>query len=108
MPLDTYFRFFLALVFVLALIGACAWAAKRFGLANRVGKSGFGARGRTARLGIVETMALDPRRKLMLVRRDGVEHLIVLGPTGETLVESGIAAPQETMTLPAPLSGVAS
>lgn len=86
MPFDTYFRFLLALVFVLALIGACAWLAKRFGLGNRTPM----LRGRAARLGIVEIQSLDARRKLVLVRRDDVEHLLVLGPTGETLVESNI------------------
>jgi flagellar protein FliO/FliZ len=89
MPLETYFRFLLALVFVLALIGACAWAAKRFGLGNRLPAS----RGRAARLGIVEATALDARRKLVLVRRDDVEHLLLLGPAGETVVESRIAPP---------------
>ncbi len=89
MPLETYLRFLLALLFVLALIGACAWAAKRFGLGNRLPAT----RGRNARLGIVEATALDARRKLVLVRRDDVEHLIILGPTGETLVESRIAPP---------------
>jgi flagellar protein FliO/FliZ len=88
MPLDTYFRFLLALVFVLGLIGACAWAAKRFGLGNRLPRP----RGKVARLGIVEVAPLDARRKLVLVRRDGVEHLLILGPTGETVVEGGIRA----------------
>jgi flagellar protein FliO/FliZ len=95
MAFDTYFRFLLALVFVLALIGACAWLAKRFGLGNRLPA----VRGRMARLGIVEIQSLDARRKLVLVRRDDVEHLLLLGPTGETVVETGIRA------APIPLSG---
>ncbi|MFN4281249.1 MAG: hypothetical protein ACK4NA_01275 [Alphaproteobacteria bacterium] len=94
MPLDTYFRFLLALVLVLALIAGCAWLAKRFGLGNRLESGKFGVRGRTARIGIVEATALDARRKLVLLRRDDVEHLVILGPAGETLVESRIAPPR--------------
>ena len=92
MPLDTYFRFLLALVFVLALIGGCAWLAKRFGFGIRTGGNALGIRGRKARLGIVEVQSLDARRKLVLVRRDDVEHLIVLGASGETVVETNIRA----------------
>jgi len=95
MPLDTYFRFLLALVFVLALIGGCAWLAKRFGFGNRLPT----IRSRNARLSIVEIQSLDARRKLILVRRDDVEHLLVLGATGETVVETNIRG-----GLPAPLS----
>lgn len=90
MPLDTYLRFILALIFVLALIAGCAWAAKRFGLGNRIPVT---RGGRAARLGIVEVQALDARRKLVLIRRDDVEHLVILGVAGETLIESGIKAP---------------
>lgn len=102
MPIDTYFRFLLALVFVLALIGGCAWLAKRFGFGIRTGGNALGMRGRHARLAIVEVQSLDARRKLVLVRRDDVEHLLVLGATGETLVESNIRG--GASAAPAPLS----
>ena len=36
---------------------------------------------------------LGPRHKLMLIRRDDVEHLVIVGPTGETVVETGIKPP---------------
>lgn len=89
MDAESYLRFALALVFVLALIGLLAWLARRLGL----GIPGHGIRQqKNRRLGLVEVMALDPRRRLVLVRRDGVEHLLVLGPTGETVVETGIPA----------------
>ena len=45
------------------------------------------------RLAIVEIMSVDPRRKLVLVQRDDKEHLILLSATGETVVETGIDAP---------------
>jgi flagellar protein FliO/FliZ len=80
-----YVRFVGALILVLGLIGAAALALRRFGVAGTVGPL---ARGR--RLGIVETLALDTRHRLVLVRRDDVEHLILIGQTGQTVVESTI------------------
>ena len=76
MDLDTYFRFLIALVFVLALIGLLAWLARRYGVGG--GSVARGA-GKSRRLGIVEIAALDAKRRLVLVRRDDVEHLVVLG-----------------------------
>lgn len=88
MEFDTYLRFLLALVFVLGLIAALTWAARRFGFGGGINP----LKGRASRLGVVETLALDARRRLVLVRRDDHEHLLILGPTGETVVEGGIPA----------------
>lgn len=49
----------------------------------------------TRRLSIIESMPLDPRRRLVLVRRDDQEHLLVLGHEGETVVETNIPAREE-------------
>lgn len=77
-----YFRFAAALLVVVGLIVATAWALRRFG-------SGMGLtttrQGR--RLGVVESLQLDARHRLVLVRRDGREHLILLGAGGALLVE---------------------
>ncbi|HKJ74260.1 MAG TPA: flagellar biosynthetic protein FliO [Alphaproteobacteria bacterium] len=81
-------RFLAALIFVLALIGACVWAARRFGLVARTG-------GRTKagqRLQLVDVLPIDTRRRAVLIRRDDVEHLVILGEKEATLVESGIKA----------------
>jgi flagellar protein FliO/FliZ len=83
--LDLYGRFLLALVFVVALIGVLAWLARRFNLGNRA----F-ATGGNRRLAIVETAPLDAKRRLLLVRRDNVEHLVLLGPDRALLIEGGI------------------
>lgn len=48
------------------------------------------------RLKLVETLPLDPRRKLAIVRCDDVEHLLILGTNGETVIESRLKAPQDT------------
>jgi flagellar protein FliO/FliZ len=83
-----YLRFVSALIFVLALIGVLAWAARRFGVAGRLG-----APRSQGRLAVVETAVLDARRRLVLVRRDSTEHLLLLGPTSELVVETGITPP---------------
>jgi len=46
------------------------------------------------RLAFVEQMAVDNRRKMVLVRRDGVEHLIMIGGPVDVVIETGIAASQ--------------
>jgi chloride channel protein, CIC family len=43
------------------------------------------------RLGIVKTFALDRRRKLVVVRRDHVEHLVMIGGPNDLVIESGLA-----------------
>jgi hypothetical protein len=42
------------------------------------------------RLGLVESTSVDGRRRLLLVRRDNVEHLILTGGPVDVLVETGI------------------
>lgn len=86
MEFDTYLRFALALILVLGLIALLAWVLRRFGGGMKL------ARGR--RLGIVEVQSLGPRHRLILLRRDQVEHLVIVGPHSETVVESGINPPR--------------
>lgn len=90
--MEGYLRFLLALVFVLGLILMLAALARRAGW-------GFPAtairRAADRRLGVVEVTPLDGRRRLILVRRDDVEHLLLVGPSTETVVETGIAAPKD-------------
>ncbi|WP_159999898.1 flagellar biosynthetic protein FliO [Roseomonas sp. 18066] len=69
-----------ALILVLALVLLAARAARRFGFAPGVpgGLSGV-ARGQGRRLVLVESLALDTRRRLLLLRCDGRELLLVTG-----------------------------
>ena len=46
------------------------------------------------RLGVVEQASVDSRRRLVLIRRDGVEHLIMTGGPVDMVIETGIQAPQ--------------
>ncbi|MBI1250677.1 MAG: flagellar biosynthetic protein FliO [Alphaproteobacteria bacterium] len=78
-------RALFALVATLALIGLAAYAARRFGML-----SGAAARGER-RLKIVETLMIDPRRRLVIVRMDDREHLLLLSASGDRRVASGDA-----------------
>jgi flagellar protein FliO/FliZ len=88
MTVVDYLRVVGALVFVLALIGAATFAFRRFAAGGAVG-----GLVRSRRLGIVESIALDARHRLVLVRRDDVEHLIVIGQADQTVVETAIRPP---------------
>ncbi len=85
MGFDTYWRFVLALAFVVLLILACAYVARRLGLGGRLATSG----GR--RLAILEVLPLDGKRRLVLLKRDGVEHLLLLGINSDLVIERGSA-----------------
>ena len=89
MPLAV--RFFLAFLIVLGLIGAAAWAVRRFGSARFT----RAVRGRQPRLAVIEYATVDARRRLLLVRRDNVEHLMMIGGPSDVVVEANIvrAAP---------------
>ncbi len=85
MDWNIYLRTLLALVFVLGLISLLTWAARRYGFGGMPRSLG-----KTRRLQVVESLGLDHRRRLVLVRRDGMEHLLLLGATGDLVVENAI------------------
>lgn len=83
---STYMRFALALLFVLGLIGILVAVARRFGF----GYAAPSKKGRVRRLSIVEVMPVDAKHRVVLVRRDDKEHLILISQTSGTLIEGGI------------------
>lgn len=75
-----WLRTVFALLATLALIGGAAYIARRFGmLSNITGKT-------ERRLVVSESLMLDPRRRLVVVRFDERDHLILLSPTRDLLV----------------------
>ena len=52
--------------------------------------SGLGPRAKTPRLQVVDIARIDDKRKLVLLRRDEVEHLILVGGQTDILVEGPI------------------
>ncbi len=51
-----------------------------------------GGRNRTPRLAVLDAAAIDTRRRLVLVRRDEVEHLIMIGGPTDIVIETRIGA----------------
>ncbi len=93
MDFSVYLRFLVALVFVLGLIGAIAWGGRRIGVLGRYTRP----RGEAGRIAIVELLPVDAKRRLVLLRRDGVEHLVLLGPAHDVLIELGIRPAEPTV-----------
>ncbi len=85
MQLGDYLNFAIALALVLALILGLSWLVKRFGLGGPLVRGLPSGAGR--RLAVVEVLTLDARRKMVLVKRDGQEHLLLLGAGNDLVVE---------------------
>jgi flagellar protein FliO/FliZ len=102
--MQTPLTFFFAFVIVLALIGLAAWLVRRFA-GNRLGANAN--RGRMPRLAVIDAAAVDGRRRLVLVRRDNVEHLLMIGGPTDIVVEPNIvrAMPARDQAPPRPSVG---
>src|SRR5205823_7797912 len=93
-------RFVVAFVIVLALIGLTFWLIRRFGTA-RVGTAA--QRGRQPRLAVIDAAPVDGRRRLVLIRRDNVEHLLIIGGPTDVVVEQNILRAAATVRDVAPV-----
>ncbi|WVT74964.1 flagellar biosynthetic protein FliO [Sinorhizobium chiapasense] len=54
-----------------------------------------GGKNRQPRLAVLDAAAVDTRRRLVLVRRDDVEHLIMIGGPTDIVIESRIGSTEE-------------
>jgi flagellar protein FliO/FliZ len=90
-------RTFFALAVTLGLMGLCLVALRRFGPETLRRLQGDKAE---RRLAVVETLVLDPARRLVLVRIDAEERLILLGEGRllSTHPATGAAAPRPRAT----------
>jgi flagellar protein FliO/FliZ len=84
MPLPV--RFFIAFLIVLGLIGVTAWVVRRFG-GERLDAM---TRGRQPRLAVIDAAQVDGRRRLILIRRDNIEHLLMIGGPTDIVIEPNI------------------
>lgn len=78
-----------ALVFVLALMGGLWIVLKKLGLAGpmgAVGHGGYGTGGAPRRLQVMETLALTPQHRAIILRMDDRDYLVVIGPNGQSVV----------------------
>lgn len=78
-------KLFAALALVLGLMGGLALVMKKLGLSGHVA-----AASGKKRLSVIEAIPLDARRRLVLLQRDNVQHLVILSANSETLIETNI------------------
>ena len=79
-------QFLITAAIVIALLALAYWLVRRYSL----GGTGRHNRSKVPRLTIVDAMPVDGRRRLLLVRRDNVEHLILIGGPSDVVVEQSI------------------
>jgi hypothetical protein len=97
---STGLKVLIALVAVLVLLAIAFWLVRRFG----GGRLGSGAsRGRQPRLAVIDQAAVDGRRRLVLIRRDNVEHLLIIGGPTDVVVEQNILRAAATVREAAPV-----
>ena len=91
-------RVAIAAIVIAALLGLTVLVMRR--LAGRAG--GGDRRGRTGpRLSVLDSVSVDQRRRLVLVRRDEVEHLLLIGGNSDLVIEQNIGATEAEETAPA-------
>jgi len=91
-------RYIGALLLVLGLVGFAALAARRYGL------PGIAKGSASRRLAVVETLMIGPRHRILLLRRDEREHLVLLGPQDASVIESGIVPAQPAAPVNVPIN----
>jgi flagellar protein FliO/FliZ len=84
-------RTLFGLMVVLALIGLCALSARKIGLT-----AAAAALRRDKRLKIVEALSLDAKRRAVILSCDGREHLLLLGPGGDVVIQTQLVERQPT------------
>jgi len=87
-------RVALSLGLVTGLILLVGWFMKKSGVHRRW----HSGRSIDARLEVKSSLLIDPRRRLVLVRCDQREHLLLLGPTQDLLIESADAKTTDVTT----------
>ena len=83
---ESSLRFVLALAVVLGLIALTAWLARRFRFAGIPGLPAG-----SARLEMIDSLTIDARKRLVIIRCDDQEHLLLIGPETGQVIEAGIA-----------------
>ena len=84
--LPQFLKLLIALGVVLLMMGGLAFILKKLGLAAQTSTKSSDKR----RLNIVESLPLDARRRLVIVKCDKTEHLVILSATGETVIAKDI------------------
>lgn len=88
--------FWIFMTILLAAGGVAAVLGYRYFLTGDLGLNlpGWFQQKPAPRLGVSEHIMVDSRRKLLLIRRDDVEHLVLTGGPVDLLIETGIRPPE--------------
>jgi hypothetical protein len=82
-------KYVIAFAIIFILLALFALVLRRL-TGNRTTLAGERGRTRQPRLGIVDVYDLDRQRQLILLRRDNVEHLLLVGGPNDVVVETNI------------------
>jgi flagellar protein FliO/FliZ len=82
-----YLKYIVGLLIVLGLIALITLLARRFGMVPRASRDPSAPK----RLAVSDDMSIDAKRRLVLVKRDDRDHLLLLGPEHDVVVERNIS-----------------
>jgi flagellar protein FliO/FliZ len=88
------------LVAVAAAVAGVAYVARGGSPAGLTG--GFFKPRPEPRIEVIEQASMDGKRRLVLIRRDEVEHLLLTGGPVDVVIETGIAPPLTAAEFPQP------
>lgn len=88
--LSSGLRWVIAFAVVLLLVALLGFFLRRMSGGRLKFKGQGGGRTRQPRLGVVDVHDLDRQRQLILVRRDNVEHLVMIGGASDVVIETNI------------------
>jgi hypothetical protein len=99
--LSTGLRWIIAFAIVLILVALFAFLLRRITGGRLRARGQGGGRARQPRLGVVDIHDLDRQRQLVLIRRDNVEHLVMIGGASDVVVETNILRGGARVAVPA-------
>ncbi|WP_445502825.1 hypothetical protein [Microvirga sp. G4-2] len=82
--------FVIAFAIILALVALFGLVLRKLTGARLMMPGSDRSRSRQPRLGIVDVYDLDRQRQLLLLRRDNVEHLLLIGGPNDVVIETNI------------------
>lgn len=93
MEFGSIIQAFAALIFVVVLMALLASYARRYG--TRAGLI-TPTNNAQKRLQIVASAGIDAKRRVVLIRRDKKEHLLLISEYGDQVIEGDITPPKDT------------
>jgi hypothetical protein len=83
-------QYLIAFIIIFVLLALFAIVLRRVTAPRGSTANQAGSRSRQPRLGVIDSFDIDRKRQLVLVRRDHVEHLIMIGGPNDVVIESSI------------------